>query len=185
MADRIALLIDGENLHHTARSLGFEIDFKRLLQEFGTHGTIVRAFFYTRVRNNDEFHNVRPLLDWLAYNGFAVKTRPATGHDDGDGRRKAKRGIGVSLAVDALEIAPYVDHIILVSGDGDLRRVAESVQRSGVRVTVVSSLKTAVPMVSDELRRQANHFIEIDTIRRSIERTPHPMASQGNDLRTC
>lgn len=174
MVDRIALLIDGENLHNTARALGFEIDFKRLLQEFETHGTLVRAFFYTRVKCGDEFHSVRPLVDWLAYNGFIVRTRPVSAHDDADGRRKSKRGIGVDLAVDALEIARYVDHIFLMSGDGDLRRVAESVQRSGVRVTVVSSIRTSVPMVNDELRRQADHFIELDTLRRSIERASHP-----------
>jgi uncharacterized LabA/DUF88 family protein len=176
MTERIALLIDGDNLHHTVRNLGFEIDFNRLLQQFGTLGTIVRAYFYTRLRDNDGFHSVRPLIDWLDYNGFTVKTRPIKEHDDGEGRRKTKRSIGVDLAVDALEIARHVSHIFLLSGDGDFRRVAESVQPSGVRVTVVSSIRTSPPMASDELRRQANNFIEIDTLRKAIERPPHPIA---------
>jgi uncharacterized LabA/DUF88 family protein len=176
MTERIALLIDGENLHSTAKNLGFEIDFKRLLQEFETLGTVVRAYFYTRVRDDDAFHNIRPLIDWLDYNGFTVKTRPVKEHDDGEGRRKIKRSIGVDLTVDALEIARHVNHIFLLSGDGDFRRLAESLQRTGIRVTVVSSLRTTPPIVSDELRRQANNFIEINTLRRSIERSPHPIA---------
>ena len=169
--ERIALLIDGASLHQTVRNLGFEIDFRRLVHEFQTYGTILRAFYYTTIRE-DQFSSVRPLLDWLDYNGFTVRTKPAREHDDGEGRRTTKRSMGVDLAVDALEIASHVDHIFLFSGDSNFRRAIESVQRTGVKVSVVSSLRTTPPTVSDELRRQANNFIEIGMLRGSIERAP-------------
>jgi uncharacterized LabA/DUF88 family protein len=176
--EKIALFIDGQNLHHTAKALGFEIDFRRLLQEFGRRGSLLRAYFYTTLHEDAEFSVVRPLTDWLAYNGFTVRTKPSKEFDDGEGRRKVKRNIGVELAVDALEIAPHVGHIYLFSGDGDLRAVAEALQRLGVRVTVVSSVRTKPPMVADELRRQADVFLEVDVLRSSIERPAHPIAPE-------
>lgn len=178
MTERIALFIDGANLHATVKSLGFEVDFRRLLSEFGKHGQIVRAYFYTVVRDDDEFSSIRPLVDWLDYNGYAVRTKPAKEHNDGEGRRKIKRNVGIEIAVDAMEIARSVDHAFLFSGDGDLRAVVESVQRMGVRVTVVSSIRTKPPMIADELRRQADVFLELETLRASIERPPHPIAPE-------
>ncbi len=175
MTERIALFIDGVNLHHTTRALAFEMDFKRLLQHFEKFGTIVRAFFYTNFKENDEPHSIRPLLDWLDYNGFTVRAKVLRDYDDGEGRRRTKRNIGVELTIDALGIAPHLDQIFLFSGDGDLKRLVESVQRRGVRVTVVSSLRAGA-LVSDDLRRQANRFIELNTLRETIERLPHPVA---------
>jgi uncharacterized LabA/DUF88 family protein len=175
MTERIALFIDDGNLHYAARNLGFEVDFKRLLHEFSSFGSILRAFFYTTVKG-DEGSNIRPLMDWLDYNGFTVRARPAKEYDDGGGRRKTRRSVGIELAIDALEMARHVDHVFLFSGDGDLRRVAEGVQRFGARVSVISSLRTNPPMIADDLRRQADSFIELDTIRKSIERSPHRRA---------
>jgi uncharacterized LabA/DUF88 family protein len=178
MTERIALFIDGANLHTTVKSLGFEVDFRRLLAEFGKHGLIVRAYFYTVVRDEDEFSSIRPLVDWLDYNGYAVRRKSAKDHNDGEGRRRIKRSVGVEIAVDALEIARRIDHAFLFSGDGDLRSVVEAVRRLGVRVTVVSSIRTKPPMVADELRREADVFLELDTLRASIERPPHPIAPE-------
>ena len=75
---------------------------------------------------------------------------------------KIKRNIGVELAVDALENSDRIDHLVLFSGDGDLRALVEAVQRRGVRVTVVSTIRTRPPIVADELRRQADSFLELD-----------------------
>ncbi|KWV56061.1 NYN domain-containing protein [Bradyrhizobium macuxiense] len=177
MTDRIALFIDGASLHNTVRSLGFEVDFRRLLTEFGKHGQIVRAYFYTVMRD-DEFSSIKPLVDWLDYNGYAVRTKPAKEHDDGEGRRRMRRNIGVELAVDALEIARRIDQAFLFSGDGDLRVIVEAIRRMGVRVTIVSSIRTKSPMIADELRREADVFLELETLRASIERPPHPIAPE-------
>lgn len=170
MGIRIALFIDGANLHHTAKSLGFEIDYKKLLVEFERHGVLLRAFFYTTISDSD-FSGVRPLADWLAYNGFTVKIKPTKEFDDGEGRRKIKRNIGVELAIDALTTAAYVDQIYLFSGDGDLQPLVESLQRLSVRVAIVSSTLTAPPMVAGDLRRKADIFIELNSLRPLVERS--------------
>jgi uncharacterized LabA/DUF88 family protein len=167
MTGRIALFIDGVDLHHTARNLGFEIDYKRLLSEFERFGSIVRPYFYTSLREG-EFSAVRQLIDWLDLNGFTVRTKSVKDYEN-EGKR-SRRSIGVDLAIDVLEIAPRVDDIFLFSGDGDFRALVETVQRLGVKVTVVSSVRTTPAMVSDELRRQADAFIELAILRKSIER---------------
>src|ERR1700686_4514719 len=160
-SNKIALFIDGANLYSTAKALGFDIDYKRLLKEFQTNGTVVRAFYYTVVIEDQEFSSVRPLLDWLDYNGFTVVTKPTKEFIDANGHRKVKGNMDIELAVDAMELSNRVDHIVLFSGDGDFRSLVEAVQRRGVRVTVVSTISSQPPMVADELRRQADVFTDL------------------------
>ena len=69
-----------------------------------------------------------------------------------------------------LEIADRADHVVLFSGDGDFRRLVESVQRKGVRVTVVSTVKSQPPMASDDLRRQADSFVDLSDLSNIIGR---------------
>jgi uncharacterized LabA/DUF88 family protein len=168
---RLALFIDGANVHATAKALGFDIDYRRLLTEFQSRGTLVRAFYYTAIFEGQEYFSIRPLIDWLAYNGFTVVTKPAKEFDDGGGRRKFKRSMRVELAVDALEIANQVDNIMLFSGDGDFCSLLEAAQRRGVHVTVISSLRSKPPMIADELRRQTDTFIDLDDLKAAIGRT--------------
>lgn len=163
MADqeRIALFIDGANLYATAKSLGFDIDYKRLLKEFQSRGKLIRAFYYTALVEDQEYSSIRPLVDWLDYNGYSVVTKPTKEFVDSLGRRKVKGNMDIELAVDAMEMAEHLDHIVLFSGDGDFRSLVEAVQRKGVRVSVVSTNSTQPAMVADELRRQADEFIDI------------------------
>ena len=168
--EKLAILIDGQNLHFTARRLGFDVDFKRLLTEFEARGSLVRAFYYTTIIENAEFSAIQPLIDWLDYNRFTVRTKRIKESDDGNGRRKTKRSVAVDLAIDALEMARQIDHMVLVSGDGDFRTVVEAVQRLGVHVSVASTLRSKPPMISDELRRQADTFIELDELKAKIGR---------------
>jgi uncharacterized LabA/DUF88 family protein len=163
MADqeRIALFIDGANLYATAKSLGFDIDYKRLLKEFQSRGKLIRAFYYTALVEDQEYSSIRPLVDWLDYNGYSVVTKPTKEFVDSLGRRKVKGNMDIELAVDAMEMAEHLDHIVLFSGDGDFRSLVEAVQRKGVRVSVVSTNATQPAMVADELRRQADEFIDI------------------------
>src|SRR3546814_13906936 len=86
------------------------------------------------------------------------------------GRRKVKGNMDIELAIDVMEMAPHIDHVVLFSGDGDFRRLVEAVQRKGVRVSVVSSTKTQPPMVADELRRQADTFVELQDLMPKIAR---------------
>ena len=156
--EKIALFIDGANLYATAKSLGFDIDYKRLLREFQSRGNLLRAFYYTAVIEDQEYSSIRPLIDWLDYNGYTVVTKATKEFVDQTGRRKVKGNMDIELAVDAMELAPHIDHMVLFSGDGDFRSLVEAVQRRGVRVTVISTISTQPPMVADELRRQADIF---------------------------
>ena len=171
--ERIALFIDGANLYSAARSLGFDIDYKRLLDHFAGRGRMVRAFYYTALIEDQEYSPIRPLVDWLDYNGFTLVTKPTKEFTDASGRRKIKGNMDIELAVDAMEMSEHLDHIYLFSGDGDFRRLAEALQRRGVRVSVVSTIRTQPPMIADELRRQADHFIELQTLAPLIYRD-HP-----------
>lgn len=170
--ERLALFIDGSNLYSAAKALGFDIDYKVLRQEFMRRGRLLRAFYYTALLENDDYSPIRPLVDWLDYNGFTIVTKPAKEYTDSQGRRKIKGNMDIELAVDAMEIAPRVDHIVLFSGDGDFRSLVESLQRQGVRVSVVSTIRSNPPMIADELRRQADNFIELDELREVIGRLP-------------
>jgi uncharacterized LabA/DUF88 family protein len=168
--NRVALFIDGANVHATAKTLGFDIDYKRLLKEFQSHGTLARAFYYTAIIEDQEYFSIRPLIDWLHYNGYTVVTKPAKEFDDGEGRRKYKRNMNIELAVDAMELAEHVDEIVLFSGDGDFRSLVKAVQRRGVRVTVVSTISSQPPMIADELRRQADVFTDLAELQSKVGR---------------
>ena len=162
---KIAIFIDGPNLHATAKTIGFDIDYKRLLREFQSRGTLVRAFYYTAIIEDQEYSSIRPLIDWLDYNGYTVVTKATKEFIDASGRRKVKGNMDIELAVDAMELAAHVDEIVLFSGDGDFRSLVEAVQRRGVRVTVISTISTRPPMVADELRRQADVFVDLLELR--------------------
>ena len=171
--ERIALFIDGANLYAAARALQFDIDYKRLLELFGSKGRLIRAFYYTALVEDQEYSPLRPLVDWLDYNGYTMVTKPTKEYTDATGRRKLKGNMDIELAIDVMEMAQYLDHIVLFSGDGDFRRLVEAVQRKGVRVTVVSTIRSQPPMVADELRRQADTFIELQDLAQSIMRVHH------------
>ena len=182
-SDRIALFIDGANLYATAKSLGFDIDYKRLLKEFQAKGKLVRAFYYTALVEDQEYSSIRPLIDWLDYNGFAVVTKPTKEFVDALGRRKVKGNMDIELAVDAMEMAEHLDQIVLFSGDGDFRSLVEAVQRKGVRVSVVSTNSTQPAMIADELRRQADEFIDLIHLMPRIGRDPSERTQRYQDRR--
>ncbi|MFY0623881.1 MAG: NYN domain-containing protein [Pelagimonas sp.] len=181
--ERLALFIDGSNLYTAAKSLGFDIDYKKLHAEFARRGKMVRAHYYTALLENDEYSPIRPLVDWLHYNGFTMVTKPAKEYTDSQGRRKVKGNMDIELTVDALELAPRIDHAVIVSGDGDFRVLAEALQRQGVRVSVVSTIRSQPPMISDDLRRQADNFIELDELRNFISRPSREEVEHLAELR--
>lgn len=163
--ERVALFIDGANLYSAARNLSLEMDFRKLLDGFRDKSQLVRAYYYTAVVEGEEFSPVRPLVDWLGYNGFSTVTKPVKRFTDAQGHSRTKGNMDIEIAVDMLELAPRIDHAVLFSGDGDFRRLVQAVQAKGVRVTVVSTLKSQPPMIADELRRQADAYVDLaDTV---------------------
>jgi uncharacterized LabA/DUF88 family protein len=182
--ERVALFIDGANLYATARSLGFDIDYKRLLDVFSNHCNLVRSLYYTALMEDQEYSPIRPLVDWLDYNGYTMVTKPTKEFTDATGRRKVKGNMDIELAVDVMEMVQYLDHVVLFSGDGDFRRLVEAVQRRGRRVTVVSTLRSQPPMIADELRRQADNFVDLADLQSTIARQlPADRSRSGGRLR--
>ena len=170
--EKLALFIDGANLYATSKNLGFDIDYKKMLTWFQRQAYVVRAYYYTALIEDNEYSSIRPLIDWLDYNGYRVVTKPAKEFTDPSGRRKIKGNMDIELAIDAMQLVDTVDHFVLFSGDGDFRSLVEALQRKGRKVSVVSTLTSSPPMVSDDLRRQADHFIDIVTLRGEIGRNP-------------
>jgi uncharacterized LabA/DUF88 family protein len=168
--ERVALFIDGSNLYATAKAVGFDIDYRRLLGWFRKRCRLVRAIYYTALMEDAEYSPVRPLIDWLDYNGFMVVTKPAREFTDSLGRRKIKGNMDIEIAVDMMQLADSLDHIVLFSGDGDFRSLVEAVQEKGRKVSVVSTLITRPPMVADDLRRQADQFVDLNDLKPEIGR---------------
>ena len=168
--EKIALFIDGANLYAASRALGFDIDYRKLLVHFQKRGYLLRAYYYTALIEDQEYSSIRPLIDWLDYNGYKVVTKPAKEFTDSTGRRKIKGNMDIELAIDALEQADVVDHYVIFSGDGDFRSLVEALQRRGRKVTVISTMASQPPMIADDLRRQADHFIDLMSLRAEVGR---------------
>lgn len=168
--DKIALFIDGANLYSAAKGLNFDIDYRKLLDEFRKRGILIRAYYYTTLVEDQDYSPIRPLVDWLDYNGFAVVTKSAREFTDAAGRKRIRGDMDIEIAVDMMDMAARADHLVLFSGDGDFRRLIESVQQKGVRVTVVSTVKSQPPMASDDLRRQADSFVDLADLSNIIGR---------------
>jgi uncharacterized LabA/DUF88 family protein len=180
-AERVALFIDGVNLYAAAKSLEFDIDYRRLLMLFSQRAQLVRAFYYTALAEDQEYSSIRPLIDWLGYNGFTVVTKPTKEYTDASGRRKVKGNMDIELAVQAIQLAPALDHIVLFSGDGDFRSLVADLQLRGKRVSVVSTLQSTPPMVADELRRQADQFIDLADLEPIIAREASARVARGQN----
>ena len=179
--ERVCLFIDGANLYSASRNLGFDVDYRNLLEFFRKRSQLIRAYYYSAVLDTEEYSPLKPLTDWLAYNGYTLVTKPAKEFTDAMGRRRIKGNMDIELAIDMLELSPRLDHAVLFSGDSDFRRLVEAVQRRGVRVSVISSIKTTPPMIADELRRQADQYIELADIAAGFSRKPAEARSRSQD----
>jgi uncharacterized LabA/DUF88 family protein len=171
-SERVALFIDGANLYSAARGVGFDIDYKKLLEEFRKRGRLIRAYYYTALLEDQDFSPIRPLVDWLDYNGYTLVTKPAREYTDAQGRRRVKGDMDVEIAVDMMEAAAFADHVFLFSGDGDFLALVEALQRKGVRVSIVSTIRSNPPMASDDLRRQADNFVDLSELSQIVGRPP-------------
>ncbi|NGZ04848.1 MAG: NYN domain-containing protein [Magnetococcales bacterium] len=178
--ERTVIFIDGSNLYAAIRSLGFDFDYKKLLHHFQSHSRLMRAYYYTALGDDQDYSPIRPLVDWLAYNGYAVITKPIKEYTDPvNGHKRIKGNMDIEIAVGMLQMAPHYDHAVLFSGDGDFRSVVQAIQDQGKFVSVVSSLLTSPPMIADELRRQADEFIELNSLKSELMRNPHAATSQN------
>lgn len=180
--EKVVLFIDGANLYATSKAIGIDIDYRRLLSEFQSKAYLVRAYYYTALIEDQEYSSIRPLIDWLDYNGYRVVTKPAKEFTDSSGRRRVKGNMDIELTVEALDMAPYYDHLFLFSGDGDFTALVAAVQRRGKKVTVVSTLTTQTPMISDDLRRQADYFIDVVDLVKDVGRPQAERPAYGDTV---
>ncbi|WP_349364157.1 MAG: NYN domain-containing protein [Roseitalea porphyridii] len=176
--EKIALFIDGANLYAAAKALGFDIDYRKLLEHFQKRGYLLRAYYYTALIEDQEYSSIRPLIDWLDYNGYKVITKPAKEFTDSSGRRKVKGNMDIELTIDAMELSRSIDHAVLFSGDGDFRVLVDALQRNGCKVSVVSTMASQPPMIADDLRRNADHFIDLKSLEAQIGRAHSERASR-------
>lgn len=179
--EKIALFIDGANLYAASKSLGFDVDYRKLLKAFQKRGYLLRAYYYTALIEDQEYSSIRPLIDWLDYNGYRVVTKPAKEFTDSLGRRKIKGNMDIELAIDAMEQCETVDHLVIFSGDGDFTTLVEALQRRGRKVSVVSTMATQPPMIADDLRRQADHFIDLNSLKAEVGRDPSERQSRVHE----
>lgn len=179
--ERVALFIDGANFHSAAKNIGVDVDYRKLLDEFSRHGRFIRASYYTAIVEDQDFSPIRPLVDWLDYNGYTLVTKPARDYTDAAGRRRYKGNMDVEIAVDLVQGADYLDHAFLFSGDGDFVPAIQAMQRKGVRISVVSTIKSNPPMAADEIRRAADNFVDLDDLIALVGRPPRERAVEGED----
>ncbi len=174
--EKTAFFIDGANLYKAARNLGFDIDYKNLLAKAQGACHLVRASYYTAIQEDrdQDYSPLRPLVDWLDYNGYTMVTKITREFTDPQGRKRYKGSTDIELVVDMMQLADRLDHIVIFSGNGDFRRAIEAIQARAVRVTAVSTVKSAPPMASDELRRQADNFIDLADLEKIIGRSGAP-----------
>lgn len=166
LSNKTAVLIDGANLFATAKNLGFDIDFKLLKSKLEEKYNVHRIYYYTALVEQDgEKILLKPLVDWLTYNGFMLITKSARVMINREGVKKIKGNMDVEIAVDAMNIAnlPGMTDIVFFTGDGDFRYLVEDIQRKGVKVTIFSSIITNTAMIADNLRKQCDEFIELDS----------------------
>jgi uncharacterized LabA/DUF88 family protein len=178
--ERTALFIDGADLDATCKALGFHVDFKKVLELFRSTTRLIRATYYALYSEQQEYSPVRPLVDWLGYNGYMTVSKSAKEISDNAGRHYVANSIAVELTIDAIQLAPSLDHVVLFSSSADYRSLLAALQKSGRRVTVISSRKAAERSVSDELRRQCDQFIELDDLqdRIALELPPEPIVER-------
>lgn len=179
--ESVALFIDGANFYSAAKALGIDIDYRKLLAEFKDSGRLIRAYYYTALIEDQDFSPIRPLVDWLDYNGYSLVTKPAKEYVDPNGRRRFKGDMDVDITVDLLQATDFVDHAFLFSGDGDFLPAIEAAQRKGMRVTIVSTIKSNPPMVADEVRRAADNFLDLADLAALVGRPPRERSTESRD----
>lgn len=179
--DRVVAFIDGANLYATSKAIGIDIDYRQLLEEFQRRCRFLRAYYYTAYVEDQEFSSIRPLIDWLDYNGYTVVTKPAKEYTDAAGRRKVKGNMDIEMTVDALDLSSHFDHFFLFSGDGDFTALVTALQKRGKKVTVASTMSTSTPMIADELRRRADFFLDVKELTEEFGRPQQSVKTSLHD----
>ena len=169
---KTAILIDGSNLHAAAKHLQFRIDYKKLRKWFDNFEDVIRVNWYTAIITQEatEEHEqgyvpIQKLVDWLSYNGYRVIKKEGKQFEAPDGKIYRKGNVDIEIAIDAVQLIDRVDHVVLCTGDGDFEALVDTLQRAGLFVTILSTIKTKPALCADNLRKVGDEFIELADIK--------------------
>lgn len=169
--ERIGLFIDGYSLYQTVRAMDLRIDYKALRDLFASKGRLNRVQYFATVNDHDpdEFNPQRKTFDWLQYNGFDVQTIQTRSFTGSDGEIQYRGNASVLMTCYALKHAEHLDHVVILTGNADFAPLITALQERGTRVTMVSTIKNG-SLCSDQLRRSADDFIDLEDLRQQISK---------------
>ena len=159
----VMLFFDGANTQMAAKALSFEIDYKKLRDGFAERCNVLRSYYFqaTPPDGYENYAYVKPLTDFLSYNNYHLITKPFRQFKDADGVVRGKGNMDIEIAIQMMKSMNKADYLFLFSGDGDFKPLLEECQLNGhAQIVVVSTLHSEPPVVSDELRKQADHYID-------------------------
>lgn len=151
--ERVALFVDVQNVYYTTReAFGRHFDYHAFWARFAAGREVVVANAYAVDRGDPRQRQFQDILRGI---GFEVRLKPFIQRRDGS----AKGDWDVGIALDAMEAGPRVDHLVLVSGDGDFDLLVDRLrERFGIRVTVVGVAR----LTADSLVRAASEFVPVE-----------------------
>lgn len=158
------VLIDGANMSFAMNAIGRRFDWKKLRHFFveADYGLCLGLRYYTAIHERaDGEQPLRKIVDWLSYNGYLVVSKMTKSYENSDGSTRIKGNMDIEMATDMIRFAPRVDKIHLFTGDADFTYAVKAVQDMGVIVDVYSTMQGANSIIGDDLRRQANNYIDI------------------------
>ena len=180
---RVGVFVDVSNMYHSAKSLyDAKVNFKEILKTAAAGRKLIRAISYVLKSNNPDEQG---FFDALAGQGFSVKMKDLQVYYDG-----TKKGDwDVGLAMDAVRLAPKLDVVVLVSGDGDYVPLVEYLQHQGVLVEAMAFRESA----SGKLIEAVDEFIDLSeeqewflmkTIKQPIRYLGKMMRRNRDDVQT-
>jgi len=177
--DRVAIFIDGENIHYSAKHLNMRLDYLKLCRNLAGERRLLRSYFYTAVSNQSE--GKIDFINFLKLNGFTVVTKEIKSFNEMDGGGRNVRGLlDMEMAIDVLDLAPHLDTVILCTGDGDFKPLVLALGRRGIHVEVCALRE----MTSTELIATADAYTDLATLKDDIalQSAPAPQREIKNEL---
>ncbi|HOX26223.1 MAG TPA: NYN domain-containing protein [Candidatus Krumholzibacteria bacterium] len=177
--DKVAIFIDGENIHYSAKHLNMRLDYLKLCRRLAGKRRLLRAYFYTAISAQSE--GKIDFINFLKLNGFTVVTREVKSFSEPDAtNRSVRSALDMELAMDIVNLCPHVDTVILCSGDGDFRPLVEAVARRGKHVEVCALRE----MTSTDLIAAADVYVDLGSLKDEIALEYQPQREIRNEIDT-